>query len=134
NDLGGFLSYTLSRATRSLGRLYGPSTFDRRHVLNLALSYDLGRGFHAGARAVFYTGGPAEVAYRAAAVDPPRAPSYLRLDWRFEKRWRVGGGGESLTLVAETLNTTLAKESLNVSCYAYGCAAREVGPVTIPSL
>jgi hypothetical protein len=132
--LGGFLSYTLSRATRSIGRLYGPATFDRRHVLNLALSYDFGSGFHAGARGVFYTGGPAEVAYPQAAIDPPRTPPYLRLDWRVEKRWAVGSRGESLTLVAETLNTTLAKESLNVSCYAYGCTNREVGPVTVPSL
>lgn len=134
NGLSGFVSYTLSRSTRSLGRLYGPSTFDRTHVLNLALSYDLGRGFHAGGRAMFYTGGPAEVAYPTAALAPPRGPSYLRLDWRFEKRWLLNAPSSHIALVAETLNTTLAKESLAVSCYAYGCSAQQVGPVTIPSL
>ena len=69
---------------RSVGRLHGPSTFDRTHVLNLALSYDLGGGFHAGGRGMYYTGGPAQVAYPTAALAPPRGPSYLRLDWRFD--------------------------------------------------
>lgn len=134
SGLSGFVSYTLSRATRSVGRLYGPSTFDRTHVLNLALSYDLGRGFHVGGRGMFYTGGPAEVAYREAALSPPRGPSYLRLDWRLEKRWQLDAPGSHVSLVAETLNTTLSKESVSVSCYAYGCSAQQVGPVTIPSL
>ncbi len=134
SGLSGFVSYTLSRATRSVGRLHGPSTFDRTHVLNLALSYELGRGFYAGCRSVFYTGGPAEVAYREAAIAPPRGPSYIRLDWRLEKRWPLATTGSHLSVVAETLNTTFAKESLNVSCYAYGCSAQQVGPVTVPSL
>jgi hypothetical protein len=134
NGVSGFVSYTLSRATRSVGRLHGPSTFDRTHVLNLALSYDLGRGFHVGGRGMYYTGGPAEVAYPAAALAPPRGPSYLRFDWRLEKRWPLESNGSHISLVAETLNTTLAKESLRVSCYAYGCSAQRVGPVTVPSL
>lgn len=134
SGLSGFVSYTLSRATRTIGRLRGPSTFDRTHVLNLALSYDLGRGFHAGGRGMFYTGGPAEVAYREAALAPPRGPAYLRLDWRLEKRWPLSIPGGHVALVAETLNTTLAKEAVTVSCYAYGCSAQRVGPVTIPSL
>lgn len=134
NGLSGFISYTLSRATRSVGRLRGPSTFDRTHVFNLALSYNIGKGFHVGGRGVFYTGGPAEVAYLDAAVSPPRGPAYLRLDWRAEKRWALEPPGSYLALVAETLNTTLSKESLDVSCYAYGCSVRQYGPVTIPSL
>src|SRR5690606_31463166 len=69
--LGGFLSYTLSRSERSVERLEGPSSFDRSHVLNLALAYDLGRAWRAGARFMFYTGIPAEVAYPKAAQDPP---------------------------------------------------------------
>ncbi|HEY6080335.1 MAG TPA: hypothetical protein VIW29_16085, partial [Polyangiaceae bacterium] len=41
--LGGFFAYTLSRSTRSYeGRSY-VATFDRTHVLNVALAYDLGR-------------------------------------------------------------------------------------------
>ncbi|HEU4538556.1 MAG TPA: TonB-dependent receptor, partial [Polyangiaceae bacterium] len=48
--LGGFLTYTLSRSVRSVGREKFPSSFDRTHVLNLALAYDLGRRWRAGGR------------------------------------------------------------------------------------
>ena len=132
--LGGFVSYTLSRSLRSTGRLEGPSSFDRRHVLNAALAYDLGNGWRMGGRAAIYTGFPAEVAYLEAARNPPRAPPFFRLDWRLEKRWALNADGAFLALVAEVLNTTLSQEVLNVSCYAYGCSEEAVGPVTIPSL
>lgn len=131
--LGGFLSYTLSRSERSVERLEGPSSFDRSHVLNLALAYDLGRAWRAGARFMFYTGIPAEVAYPKAAQDPPRSPVFYRLDWRLEKRWRLGESG-FWALVIEVLNTTLHKEVLEYSCYAYGCTGDALGPVTVPSI
>ncbi len=131
--LGGFFSYTLSRSTRAFGTVAGPASFDRTHVVNAAVSYDLGWDVRAGVRAVVYAGLPAEVAYRAAAASPPRGPFYFRLDWRIEKRWDYGKG-RHLSLIAETLNTTLAKETLDVSCYAYGCTQEEFGPVTLPSL
>ena len=130
---GGLVSYTLSRSTRAFGTISGPASFDRTHVVNAAVSYDLGRGVRAGVRAVLYSGVPAEVAYSAAAKAPPRGPLYLRLDWRLEKQWTVGDGGR-VSLIAETLNTTLAKETLDVSCYAYGCSPNQIGPVTLPSL
>ncbi|MEO7328505.1 MAG: TonB family protein, partial [Minicystis sp.] len=71
--LGGFLSYTLSHSNRITYRPYVrsivppraatlrtniPSSFDRTHVFNTALSYDIGRGFRAGARVVLYSGYP----------------------------------------------------------------------------
>jgi hypothetical protein len=132
--LGGFLSYTLSRSTRAVGRLEGPSSIDRTHVLNVAAAYDLGRRWRFGARVAAYSGIPAEVAYPAAARIPPRTPWYVRLDWRLEKRWRLSNEGAWWAFVAEVLNTTLAQETLNQSCYAYGCSAEAIGPVTIPSL
>src|SRR6185295_13888562 len=52
--LGGFLTYTLSRSTRSLGPQRFPSAFDRTHVANAALAYNLGRNWRAGTRLVFY--------------------------------------------------------------------------------
>ncbi|WP_129346603.1 TonB-dependent receptor plug domain-containing protein [Sorangium cellulosum] len=62
--LGGFVSYTLSRSVRHIGRETFDSAFDRRHVLNLAAAYDLGRGFKLGGRAVFYSGVPMTIDYR----------------------------------------------------------------------
>jgi hypothetical protein len=131
--LGGFVSYTLSRSLRSVARLEGPSSFDRTHVLNLALAYDLGHSWRAGTRFMFYTGVPAEVAYPKAAQNPPRAPPFYRIDWRLEKRWRLGDTG-FWALVFEVLNTTLHEEVLQFSCYAYGCDQEAIGPVTVPSV
>jgi len=62
--LGGFVSYTLSRSNRAVGRLEGPSSFDRTHVFNAAVAYDLGRAWRAGIRTVVYTGIPAELEAR----------------------------------------------------------------------
>jgi hypothetical protein len=133
-DLGGFLSYTLSRSLRSTPRLNGPSSFDRNHVLNLALAYELGRRWRLGGRLVAYSGIPAQVAYREAAQNPPRTPWFYRVDMRLEKRWLIGDSGAWWALVLEMLNATLNKEVLNTSCYAYGCDDSEIGPVAVPSL
>jgi hypothetical protein len=131
--LGGFLSYTLARSTRSTARLEGPSSVDRTHVLNVAAAYRLGQSMRLGARLVLYSGVPAEVAYPRAAQSPPRGPAFHRLDVRVEKRWPLGDTG-FWALVAEVQNTTLRRETLDVSCYAYGCDAESIGPVTVPSL
>jgi len=56
--LGGFFSYTLSRSTRSVGRNNFTADFDRTHVINTALAYNLGRNWRAGTRVTFYTGLP----------------------------------------------------------------------------
>lgn len=109
-------------------------SFDRTHVVNFALAYELGRRWRAGGRFLVYTGIPAEVAYLAAASNPPRTPPYYRLDFRIEKRWLIGDSGAWWALVLEVLNTTLNKEVLEKSCYAYGCREQAIGPVTIPSI
>lgn len=131
--LGGFLSYTLSRSTRATARLEGPSSVDRTHVLNVAAAYRLGDSWRAGGRLVLYSGLPAEVAYARVARTPPRGPAFHRLDVRLEKRWPLGEAG-FWALVAEVQNTTLRPETLEVSCYAYGCESESIGPVTVPSL
>jgi hypothetical protein len=131
---GGFLSYTLARSERSLGRAHGPSTFDRTHVFNLALATDLGRGYRAGVRVSAYSGIPGDVALLEAAKSPPRTPSFYRLDWSFEKRWTLGVPNAFIAVVAEVLNTTLNQEVLNMSCHAHGCREERIGPVTLPSL
>ena len=128
-QLGGFLSYTLSRSTRTLGNYTFPFAFDRTHVLNAALGYDLGRGWRAGGRFTYYTGVP--------NLDPPsgqpesfrlliptREPGFYRLDVRLEKKWTFGET-TWLSFVTEVLNVTLNKESVR---------GNEIGPVTIPSI
>ncbi|WP_437940113.1 TonB family protein [Sorangium sp. So ce341] len=61
--VGGFVSYTLSRSVRHVGRETFDSAFDRRHVLNAAAAVDLGRGWKLGGRAVFYSGLPMTLDY-----------------------------------------------------------------------
>jgi hypothetical protein len=102
-------------------------------VFNLAVAYELGRAWRAGVRTVIYSGIPGELAYPRAVENPPRSPVFYRFDWRLEKRWRLGESG-FWALVFEVLNTTLHEETLEFSCYAYGCASESIGPVTIPSI
>jgi hypothetical protein len=137
--LGGYLAYTLSRSSRSLGRQSFAAQFDRTHVLGGALSWDIGRGFRAGARASFYTGMPLDPFYPAAqvaAVGMKRMPPFFRLDARAEKRWVVGKRGW-VSLVLEVLNATASKEPNGLSCLMWpdvGCEVTRLGPVVVPSL
>ncbi len=129
--LGGFLSYTLSRSIRSVGRDDFVATFDRTHVANAALAFNLGRNWRAGTRAVFYTGLP-------KAIDPTdpgatRLPPFFRLDLRLEKRWQLGEK-TWISVVGEWMNATLSKEALSTTCTLRGCETQTIGPVTIPSL
>lgn len=150
--LGGFLSYTLSRSNRSDARRivtsldpikidvfasHSPSTFDRTHVLNLALGYDFGRGYRAGTRFVFYTGYPVVTQGPSPSFVPvfhdERLPPFYRLDARLEKKWTLGQRGW-LSLVLEVQNATLSKETVGRDCNGGACADSTIGPVTIPSL
>ncbi len=139
-DLGGFVSYTLSRSEREMNGQRFPSAFDRRHVLNAALALDLGRHWRAGTRVMWYTGAPktsqagATVSSSDAPVltsaanpwvpNPPRDPSFWRLDLRLEKLWQLGETTH-MSFVAEVLNATASKETLG------GTA---IGPVVVPSI
>jgi hypothetical protein len=129
--LGGFFSYTLSRSTRTKGADHFVATYDRTHVLNTALAYNLGRNWRAGTRLVFYTGLP-------KAPDPTdpgatRLPPFFRVDLRLEKRWQLGAR-TWISFVAEWMNATLSKEAVSTTCTLQGCQTQTVGPVTIPSL
>ena len=129
--LGGFFSYTLSRSTRTYGDREYVATFDRAHVLNLAVALDLGRNWRAGTRVVFYTGVPQASADDDARV--ARLPPFFRVDVRLEKRWTFGKSMH-LAVVAEWLNATLTKEAIATRCTLAGCESQFIGPVTIPSL
>ena len=128
--VGGFFSYTLSRSTRSYGGRDFIATFDRTHVLNTALAFDLGRNWRAGTRVTFYTGLPKE----PDPTDPStRLPAFFRLDLRLEKRWQLKKTWW-ISFVAEWMNATLSKEAVSTSCTLQGCKAQTIGPVTIPSV
>ncbi len=131
--LGGFVSYTLSRSIRytDIGKL--PSSFDRTHVFNGALGYDLGRHWRSGGKLSFYTGAPGTGEF--TFEKPQRLPAYYRLDIRLEKRWQLATPESYISFVFEVLNTTLNKEAISQTCDPVnGCKTEYIGPVTIPSI
>ena len=129
--VGGFLAYTLSRSMRSYDDRSYVASFDRTHVANAALAYDLGRRWRAGTRVMFYTGLPK--APDPKNPDSTRLPPFFRLDLRLEKRWQLGDRS-FLSLVAEWMNATLSSEAVSTECTLQGCETETIGPVTIPSL
>jgi TonB family protein len=154
--LTGWLSYTLSRATRETHYLTptggeGTATiagdYDRSHVLNVMGAYDLGLRWRVGARFVFYTGSPYSDNFPPDQGSPlpplndQRFPPYYRVDLRLEKRWSLGGE-RSIAFVAEVLNATLSKEARAYDCQAIQigsassqqCAVQYLGPITLPSV
>lgn len=104
----GWISYTLSRATRTdepgmSARLFD---YDQTHVLTTLLSWDLGRGFEIGARFRYATGAPRTAvigSYFDSHSDQfqpmfgehngDRLPAFVQLDARFAKHIR-GERGE----------------------------------------
>ena len=99
--LGGWLSYTLSRAERTVGTTPYLSPFDRTHVLTAIVHYDFGHGYGGGARFTYYSGrpdiptvslsGPSPTyAFAPGQMPQHRLPDYYRFDFRVDKRWRLG--------------------------------------------
>lgn len=138
--IGGFVSYTLSRSERVLGRERFVSAFDRTHVLQAAVSHDLGRRWRAGTRVVFYSGVPAAklapsgVEKSFQPEDPGRTLPFFRVDLRLEKRWIIAERGW-VALVFEVLNTLARREVVDVQCNALRrCEPIEIGPIIIPSI
>ncbi len=154
--LSGWLSYTLSRATRQAHFITSTgstevatvaSEFDRTHVLNAILGYDLGRGWRSGTTLLFYTGTPYSRLDGSLPLRPYNAyrnPAFYRVDIRLEKRWRLGRNG-SVAFVLEGQNVTLTKEvvsGLGMDCEsettAQGgttrCQPPQTGPITLPSV
>jgi hypothetical protein len=122
------------------------SEFDRTHVLNAILAYDLGRRWRAGSRFVFYTGAPYSRLSGTQPVPPfnsQRDPAFYRLDVRLEKRWPIGQSG-SIAFVFEGQNVTLSKETTGLATECVGtpgpngltteCKRGTIGPITIPSI
>jgi hypothetical protein len=148
HGLAGFASYTLSRTTRTVDGTTFVSAFDRTHVLNAALAYELGRGWRAGTRVAIYSGLPGPTdgspiaspigvgAANGGASQPstgPRLDAFYRLDLRLEKRWTIGAE-TWLSLTFELLNALFQRETLNANCSAGTCTPVQIGPITLPSI
>ncbi len=131
--LGGFISYTLSRSEHASGKHDGPSGFDRTHVVQTALSYELWAGLRLGARAVVYSGVP-ELNLEGSPhfTDARRGAPFFRLDLRAEKRFRVGQRGY-FGVIAEVLNATSTSEVIRLDCGEI-CRERSAGPIVLPSV
>ena len=147
--IGGLLAYTLSRSERTAeGRTF-LSTYDRPHVLNAALSFDLGKRM--AARVASSSTTPAgqpllrRLHFQGRWWRPAVAHTRLLAHRRTrEKRWRVGRNGY-LAIVLEALNATLSTETTGYQCgtqlavpgvqrEAPRCVGRIFGPVTVPSV
>jgi hypothetical protein len=104
-------------------------------VAHAALLYDLGRGWRAGLRYVFYTGFPADELnpYRARSDEPDRTRPFFRMDARLSKRWRLGDTTWA-GVVFDVQNATLARETFDVQCDLERCTSRTIGPLTIPTI
>lgn len=128
-------AYTLSRTDRIKAGERLPSAYDRSHVAQLALLFDLGRQWKLGTRSLFYTGFPAEELnpYEPRSASPERVRPFYRLDLRLSKRWLLGGGAY-WGIAADFQNALLAREIIDVTCEPGGCKPRELGPITIPTL
>jgi len=139
NRLGGFVAYTFSRTERVDAGHSSLSGYDRPHVFQAALGYDLGRNWRAGARLMAYSGLPARQQLRDASYvyiydGQRRAPAFYRLDARLEKRWPFGTKGY-WAVVFEMLNATLSQEITAFTCSAASrCVSQVSGPVSIPSV
>jgi TonB family protein len=131
--LGGFISYTLSRSEQSTATQKSLSGFDRPHVLQGALGYDLGRGVQLAARAVLYSGIP-ELNLESTPnfTSNRRGAPYFRMDVRGAKRWQVNDH-VYWELVAEILNATSTSEVVRLDC-GERCRERVAGPVILPSV
>ncbi len=131
--LGGMLSYTLSRSTRSYERVHTLSGYDRPHVLNAAASVDLGRRWLFSAGSLLYSGVPGSRTLGERKIfDQSRARPFFRVDLRLEKRFQLSPTCW-WAVVAEVMNASLSREVLRRPCEP-GCRDVVVGPIVLPNL
>jgi hypothetical protein len=134
-QLGALVSYTLSRSTRSYGRIATLASIDRTHVVSATVVYNPTPAWQLSARNTFHSGLPT----RRATNDGPlfdgsdRSEPFYRLDLRGERRFKLGTS-TSLSVVAELLNATFSHEVTERSCNDTGCTEAGVGPIVIPNL
>jgi TonB family protein len=133
-----YVAYTLSRSERKDGA--GPyRLFDRDepHVLSIAASQNLGRGWTLGGRFRLISGDPSTQVVgsvfdartgiyvpKYGVVNGERDPAFQQLDVRLEKKWTIGSG--SLSGYFDVLNAYNAK---NPQGYRYSFDFSKKEPV-----
>ncbi|MDX2054465.1 MAG: TonB family protein [Polyangiaceae bacterium] len=127
---GGFVSYTLSRSTRTYATGRELAAYDRTHIFTISGAGDLGRQWLGGARGTAFSGVPAQ----SVGKNPAKRahPSY-HVDLRLEKRWPLAGGA-SWSLIFEVYNATFSKDVVSYTCADGACELDEEGPIVIPSV
>lgn len=138
-DLHGFsgqLAYTLSRSERQdrddAWRLFDQ---DQTHVLSLAAAYRLGAGWEASTRFRTVSGNPSTPVTGSVldagngsyvpvfgGLNSERSPTFLQLDVRIQKAFRIGRG--SLSVYADVQNVTNADNPEGYS-YSYDYQTKE---------
>ena len=131
-----FLAYTLSRSERrDAGGPYRLFDHDEPHVLSVAASQNLGRGWTFGARFRLISGDPTTAVVgsvydarlgiyvpKYGPVNAERDPAFQQLDLRLEKKWRIGSG--SLSGYLDVLNTYNSKNPQGYR-YSYDFSKKE---------
>jgi hypothetical protein len=133
-NLGGLVSYTFSRSTRSFGAITTVPGYDRPHVLNGALTYDFGHHIQASGRFALASGIPGQrTTLDGLVYDESRSFPYVRVDLKLAKKWYVS---EHLTWGAhiEVLNATHTSNVSRRICGLEGCENQGTAPITFPSL
>ena len=134
--LGGFLSYTLSRAQIEATQVTPThaSPFDRTHVFQIGGAYYIGRGWRTSARFLTYTGWPNFGPDATGLLPSGRLPPFFRVDARIEKRWAWRKAGY-ISFVIEALNALAQQETVSRTCDSTGhCQYEKIGPIVAPSI
>jgi hypothetical protein len=136
--LTGFASYTLAWATASdVARLTYTPIWDIRHVLNLALHWQIGAALSLGVRAFVRSGRVAGTYFAAGEIlarDERRLPGFFRFDVELAYHFRPSWGRMRLAL--EWWNATLSKEPSGLGCDAMhrDCSVEYLPALFFPNL
>lgn len=149
----GWIAYTLARSERDYRSGTATADFDQAHVLNVVLSWDVGRGWRIGGRFHFRSGRPytpqewvpdvpsdpysSGICRNTGARNSERLPPFYRLDLRVDKKWTFETWW--FALYFEFINITFTAEPLSMECdeWAYDephVQLQEVPYLVIPTL
>jgi TonB dependent receptor len=119
--LSGYISYTLgfAQAVARDGTSFTPQS-DVRHLANVVLQYDLGKGFGLGMRMQYRTGKMAtntlpDLQTRSLVREQVRLPGFLRLDLRASYAFAVSFGRLEASIGLQ--NATFSREATKRDCY-----------------
>lgn len=132
--IGGLLSYTYSASLRSYSNINTPPGYDRPHVLNGAITYEIGKGWRASAKLAVASGiRGRRTTLEGFVFDQSRSRAYVRLDAKIAKRWVVNDHFD-WGMQFELLNATATGNVTTRTCNSTECVNQGTAPITLPSL